>query len=431
MKKTPKPVSRTDLDTGAKPDPTKRRLFLQSGLLAGASLFGTSTRAAASPGKLLPDWSRHLGPGVASTGYGVPSRFEADVQRRTLDWLRARREASISFTPLQSQQGIITPSGLIFERHHAGIADIDPDRHYLLIHGLVERPLKFSLSDLMRFPSVSRIHFLECAANGVLNYPGAQYNSLQFTHGMLSCCEWTGVPLSLLLNEAGVRKKAKWILAEGADAAGLTRSIPLDKALDDALLVYAQNGEMLRAEQGYPMRLLLPGWEGVTNVKWLRRLELGDRPWETREETATYTDLMPDGKARQYTYVMETKSVITSPCPENPLPGKGRININGLAWSGYGRIKRVDVSVDGGKNWHSAKLQGPVQNKALTRFSIEWDWNGETMLLQSRAIDESGYVQPTLADLRKIRGSRSFYHNNAIQTWRINKLGEVENVQLA
>ncbi|HED14416.1 MAG TPA: sulfite dehydrogenase [Gammaproteobacteria bacterium] len=432
MKKyPPAPLNKTNVTTSVTTDPAKRRLFLKSGLLAGAGLVSGSASAASSSNKLLPHWSRHLGPGVASTGYGVPSRFETDVQRKTLDWLRARRESSVSFSPLQSQHGIITPSGLVFERHHAGIADIDPNSHYLLIHGLVERPLKFTLSDLMRFPSVSRIHFLECAANGVLNYPGAQYNSLQFNFGMLSCCEWTGVPLSTLLKEAGVRKPAKWILAEGADAAALTRSIPLDKALDDTLVVYAQNGEMLRPEQGYPMRLLLPGWEGIINVKWLRRLELGDKPWETREETATYTDLMPDGKARQYTFVMETKSVITSPCPENPMAGKGRVSINGLAWSGHGRIKRVDVSVDGGRNWRTARLQGPVQNKSLTRFSMDWDWNGEVALLQSRAIDETGYVQPTMAELRKIRGIRSFYHNNSIQTWLINKNGEVENVQLA
>ncbi len=431
MKKRLPSTSGSGLEKPLKPDLKKRRLFLQSGLAAGASLIGVSTEASTVPGKLVPGWSRHLGAGVASSGYGIPSRFEADVQRRTLDWLHARREASISFTPLQSQQGIITPTGLMFERHHGGIADIDPERHYLLIHGLVKQPLKLTLTELMRFPSVSHIHFLECAANGVLNYPAAQYNSLQFTHGMLSCCEWTGVPLRLILNEVGIRKKAKWILAEGADAAALTRSIPIDKALDDALIVYAQNGEMLRPEQGYPMRLLLPGWEGVTNIKWLRRLELGDQPWDTREETATYTDLLPTGKARQFTFVMETKSVITSPCPENPLPGKGRVAINGLAWSGYGRIKRVDVSVDGGRNWQTARLHGPVQNKSLTRFSMEWDWNGQTALLQSRAIDETGYVQPTLSELRKIRGSRSLYHNNAIQTWRLNSNGEIENVQLA
>jgi sulfane dehydrogenase subunit SoxC len=254
--------------------------------------------------------------------------------------------------------------------------------------------------------------------------------ALQFTHGMLSCCEWTGVPLSVLLEEAGIRPEGKWILAEGADGSAMTRSIPLEKALDDSLVVYAQNGEMLRPEQGYPVRLLNPGWEGNTSVKWLRRLEVGDKPWHQREETSKYTDLMADGRARQFTFVQETNSVITFPCPEKPLREKGRYELEGLAWSGRGRIRRVDVSFDGGVNWREARLKGLVLPKALTRFSLPFDWDGGRALLQSRAVDETGYVQPTLTQLRDARGTESIYHKNAIHTWRLAESGEVTNVQI-
>ncbi|RMG36783.1 MAG: sulfite dehydrogenase [Gammaproteobacteria bacterium] len=411
-----------------------RRRFLGSGLLGGLAALAGGRRAEAdglSTSQLVvPPWSHRPGPGVATRAYGQPSPYEKSVIRRFLPWIRPTREASVSFTPLQDLHGIITPNGLFFERHHAGTPEIDPQQHRLVIHGMVEQPLVFRVDELMRFPSVSRIHFIECAGNGAMEQHGAMHNALQFTHGMLSCAEWTGVPLRYLLREAGIRKGARWLLAEGADAAGLARSFPIEKAMDDALIVYAQNGEPLRPEQGYPLRLLLPGWEGVANVKWLRRLEVGDRPWETREETATYTDLLPSGKARQFTFVQEAKSVITSPCPERPMPGRGRFMVEGLAWSGAGRIKAVDVSFDGGRNWRSARLKGLVLDKALTRFEIEWNWQGGQALLQSRAIDETGYVQPTLGQLRAVRGMNSMYHNNAIQTWLIHPSGEVENVQL-
>ncbi len=410
--------------------PTRRRL-LQGGLAGGlAALLGRPARAADPAPPTVPDWTHHLGPGVATHPYGQPSPHEQSVVRRYLPHIQPTRQASISFTPLQDLHGIITPNGLFFERHHAGVPQIDPEAHRLVIHGMVERPLMFSMRDLMRYPAVSRVHFIECAGNGAMEQRGAVNKALQFTHGMLSCAEWTGVPLKLLLREAGVRKGARWLLAEGADAAALARSFPLDKALDDALIVYAQNGERLRPEQGYPLRLLLPGWEGVANVKWLRRLEIGERPWETREETATYTDLLPSGKARQFTFVQEAKSVITWPCPEHPLPGRGRQLLRGLAWSGEGRIRAVDVTFDGGRNWRRARLSGPVLPKALTRFEIEWEWNGKQALLGSRAIDETGYVQPTLAQLRQVRGTNSMYHNNAIQTWLVHPDGEVEHVQL-
>lgn len=415
-----------------------RREFLRSGLgAAGAAVLGPGidpAAAAESQPNLppnVPEWTRSLGDGVASRPYGVPSRFENGVIRRTVSWLTPTDTTAVSFAPLQDLYGVVTPSGLAFERYHAGAPTIDPAAHRLMIHGLVERPRLLTVADVMRFPSVTRTAFIECAANGSTEWRGAQMPGLQFTHGMLSCSEWTGVALSTLLNEVGVKAGAEWILAEGADAAAMSRSVPLAKALDDALVVYAQNGERLRPEQGYPLRLLLPGWEGNINVKWLRRLKLGDQPWNGREETDRYTDLMPDGLARQFTWVMEAKSVITFPCPEKPLAAPGSYEVSGLAWSGNGKISRVDVSFDGGNNWRSASLQAPVQSKCLTRFRIDWHWPGTGALLQSRAIDETGYVQPTITQLRAVRGVNSIYHNNAIQTWRVSPSGQVENVQLA
>lgn len=407
-----------------------RRRFIRSGLFGGLGALVAAKSIADTVPLAVPDWTRQLGPGVGNEPYGKPSPFEKQVVRRFLPWMRATQQSSVSFTPLQDLHGIITPSGLHFERHHAGVPQIDPAQHLLVIHGMVDKPLKFSLEDLKRYPSVSAIHFIECAGNGALEQRGAQVNGLQFTHGMIGCSEWTGVPLRLLLNEIGLHKGAKWLLAEGADAAAMARSFPLDKALDDAIIVYAQNGEMLRPEQGYPLRLLLPGWEGVANVKWLRRIEVGDRPWEMREETATYTDLLPSGKARQYTFIQEAKSVITFPCPEKPLRNKGRQVVEGLAWSGEGKIKRVDVSFDGGRNWRQARIKGPRLNKSLTRFEIDWEWQGQEALLQSRVMDETGYVQPSFQQLRALRGKNSMYHNNAIQTWLVHADGEVENVQL-
>ena len=421
--------------------PSGRRGFLKnSAVLAGSALGSTLLSAgggreavALSQENLppnVPSWTRSVGPGVDDRGYGLPSKFEADVIRRNVPWLTASPVSSVSFTPLHELNGIITPNGLTFERHHAGRAEIDPDQHRLIIHGLVKRPLILTMDDLLRFPSVSVIHFLECAANGGMEWRGAQMEALQFTHGMLACCEWTGVPLATLLEEVGVKPEGRWILAEGADGAAMTRSIPLEKALDDVLVVYAQNGERLRPEQGYPLRLLNPGWEGNTSIKWLRRLEVGDQPWYTREETSKYTDLLADGRAREFSWVQECNSVITSPCPEKPLRQQGFYEIQGLAWSGRGTIQRVDISFDGGVNWREARLKGLVLPKALTRFSYPWRWDGSPALLQSRAVDASGYVQPTLGQLRAVRGVNSIYHKNAIHTWQLTANGEVKNVQI-
>jgi sulfane dehydrogenase subunit SoxC len=368
---------------------------------------------------------------VVDRPYGRPADAEAGVIRRNVPWLTAGTESSVSFSPLQDLHGIITPNGLFFERHHAGRPDVDPDQHRLMIHGLVDRPLVLTMKDIVRFPSVSRIHFIECPANGGMEWRAAQVNSLQFNHGMISCAEWTGVRLSTLFDEVGIRKEARWALVEGADGAHMNRSLPLDKCLDDCLVVYAQNGEALRPEQGYPLRLVVPGWEGNVNIKWLRRIKLGDRPWFSREETSKYTDLMPDGTSRGFTWLIDAKSVITFPCPEKPLDRPGLYEIRGLAWTGNGKVKRVDVSTDGGISWQTARLHEPVLSKALTRFTIHWQWDGRPAMLQSRVIDESGYVQPTIADLRKLRGTNSVYHNNSIQTWQVKPDGSVFDVQLA
>jgi sulfane dehydrogenase subunit SoxC len=373
-----------------------------------------------------------MGAGVVDRPYGAPAEGEAGVIRRNVPWLTAGTESSVSFSPIQELQGIITPNGLFFERYHAGRTDVERAQHRLMIHGLVERPIVLAMDDILRFPSVSRIHFIECPANGGMEWRAAQLNSLQFTHGMVSCAEWTGVKLSTLLEEAGLKKNAKWVLVEGADGAHMTRSLPLEKCLDDCLVVYGQNGEALRPEQGYPLRLIVPGWEGNVSIKWLRRIKIGDKPWYTREETSKYTDLMPDGKSRGFTWLIDAKSVITFPCPEKPLRhGAGSYEIRGLAWSGRGKVREVHVSADGGANWRQAQLHEPVLSKALTRFSMPWNWNGKPTLIESRVIDETGYVQPTIGQLRKIRGSNSIYHNNSIQTWQIKQDGSVFDVQTA
>jgi sulfane dehydrogenase subunit SoxC len=287
------------------------------------------------------------------------------------------------------------------------------------------------MEDLLRMPSVSRIHFLECGANTGLEWGNVAVPTVQYSHGMLSASEFTGVPVSLLLERAGFdRKRATVLLAEGADGSSMTRTINLENALDDALVAYGQNGEMLRAENGYPLRLVVPGVQGVSWVKWLRRLEVGDAPYATKDEVAHYVDLMPDGTHRQYTSIQEAKSVITAPSGGQKLLKQGYYDITGLAWSGRGTVEKVEVSVDGGRNWRGARLEGPILPKALTRFHCDWVWQGEEALLQSRVTDSTGYIQPSRAQLIAVRGTRSIYHNNAIQTWRVGADGEIHNVQL-
>jgi sulfane dehydrogenase subunit SoxC len=416
--------------------PVNRRGFLSAAGLAGAGIAMSRRASAADAAKPDPlitevqDWQRHLGDGVDKRPYGSPSKFEKNVIRRDVPWLTASAESSVNFTPLHELDGIITPSGLCFERHHGGIAEIDPAKHRLMINGLVEKPLVFTMEDIKRMPRTSRVHFLECSANSGMEWRGAQLNGCQFTHGMIHNVMYTGVPLKAVLDEAGLRPAAKWLMLEGGDASGMNRSLPIEKALGDVLLAFAMNGEALRPEQGYPLRAVIPGWEGSLWIKWLRRIEVGDRPWQTREETAKYTDLLADGRARKHTFIMDAKSVVTNPSPQAPLRYKGRNVLSGFAWSGRGTIKRVDVSFDGGRNWQTARIDGPVFDKSLTRFYVDFEWNGQEMMIQSRAMDSTGYVQPAKDELRKIRGVNSSYHNNGIQTWLVHGNGDTENVEL-
>jgi sulfane dehydrogenase subunit SoxC len=408
----------------------RRAAALSGGMVAAGAALAPARAAAQEKPALVPEWSKTLGAPVLASPYGVPSKFEANVRRRESPGLTRTPHSSVSFTPLQNLFGIITPSGLHFERHHAGIPDIDPFQHRLMVHGMVRAPRMFTMDDIIRFPSVSRVHFIECGANTGMEWGNVAVPTVQFSHGMLACSEWTGVLLSTLLDEVGVdRKAAKFVLAEGSDGAALTRTVPIEMALDDVIVAYGQNGEMLRPEQGYPLRLLVPGVQGVSSVKWLRRIEVGDQPWYTREESLHYVDLLPGGVHRQFTWIQEAKSVITSPSGGQVILDKGYHQITGFAWSGRGKIRRVDVSTDGGRNWRTAQLQEPVHTKSLTRFRIDWNWAGGPALLQSRAVDDTGYVQPALRQLRAVRGTRSIYHNNAIQTWQVDATGEVSNVQ--
>ena len=417
-----------------------RRSFMGKALAMGAGVSAGVAASAASgdgvgegdPAILkLPAHTTGLGQAVATTGYGSPSKWERNIQRRPSPGLTQVPQASVSFCPLQSLFGIITPNGLHFERHHQGWWDIDPSQHRLMLNGLVREPRVFTMDDLMRLPSVSRIHFIECGANSAMEWGNSAVPSVQYTHGMISCAEFSGVKLSTLLDICGADTRAgNYLLAEGADGSSMTRTIPMANALDDAIVAWGMNGEMLRPENGYPLRLVVPGVQGVSWVKYLRRIKVGDQPFFTKDEELHYIDLMPDGLYRQFTSVQECKSVITTPSGSQTLLDKGFYNITGLAWSGRGKVKRVDVSADGGRNWRTARLEGPTLSKALTRFNIDWVWDGSPAILQSRAMDDTGYVQPKINQLRAVRGTKSIYHNNAIQSWRVAETGDVSNVQM-
>ncbi len=415
-------------------DPSDRRNFLKHGIVsAGAVAVGAATAKAhaADPiGKDFPAFS--VTPGAPFRGYGQPSRHEEKVLRALTPGYGAIAPGTgSSRTPLQTLNGALTPSGLHFERHHNGVPDIDPAQHKLLIHGLVKKPLVFTEAALLRYPMVSRTAFVECAGNsGANTLPAAPQANCGAIHGLLSGSEWTGVSLSLLLDEAGVEPGAKWFLAEGADSAAMSRSMLLDKAYDDAIVALYQNGERIRPEQGYPMRLLVPGYQGNLNVKWLRRLELTEGPTHTKDETSKYSMLMRDGKARQFMFELGVKSVITRPSGGLGMPGAGLYEISGLAWSGAGRIVKAEVSIDGGTSWREAVLQAPVLSKALTRFRLPWQWNGSPAMLQSRATDEKGNVQPARAEWTAQYSAANRYHNNMIQTWAVKADGSISNVYL-
>ncbi|AWI75473.1 MAG: sulfite dehydrogenase [Azoarcus sp.] len=414
-----------------------RRDFLRKAFIgASAAMMAPAVARAAGEGDPailnLPPWSTSLGLPVAANPYGLPSKYERGLVRRESPGLTRVGGSSVAFTPLQGLFGIITPSGLHFERHHQGWHDIDPSKHRLMINGLVKSSSVFTMDDIMRLPSVSRVHFIECGANTGMEWGNVAVPTVQYSHGMLSCSEFTGVPLKAILDMCGADyKKGRFILAEGADGSSMTRTIPMELVESGEVLVaYGMNGEMLRPENGYPLRLVVPGVQGVSWVKWLRRIEVGDMPWATKDEAVHYMDLMPDGQHRQYTSVQECKSVITTPSGGQLLLDKGFYNISGMAWSGRGKVTRVDVSTDGGINWRQARLETPVLSKAVTRFNIDWVWDGKPAILQSRAVDETGFVQPGYGQLRAARGTKSIYHNNAIQSWKVVESGEVSNVQV-
>ena len=404
-----------------------RRNLLSLGLISAGAATAGAARAADPIGAGAAPWVTK--PGTPVSGYGSPSHWRQDV-KRTYALSPISPGTGGSRTPIQLLEGSITPSGLHFERHHNGVPDIDPTQHQLLVHGMVRQPLVFTLESLLRYPMESRVRFIECAGNS-----GAQSRDATPTqttagdlNGLIANSEWTGVKLSTLLDEAGVDRGAAWVIAEGTDAVGMSRSIPLSKCMDDAMIALFQNGETIRPEQGFPMRLLVPGYQGNANVKWLRRLKVVASPAHTRDETSRYSELMPDGRAREFMLVMGVKSVITKPSFGLNLKGPGFYEISGLAWSGAGRIRRVEVSADGGRSWADAALSEPVLSKAVVRFRSPWRWEGGPATLMSRAHDDTGAVQPTRAAWVAQYSPGQGYHFNAIQAWAVSPDGKIANV---
>jgi len=419
----------------------RRNFFKKTAALSATAIAGTSllagTKAMAEDDPYImktPEWGHKIGYPVTKNRYGMPSPYEHNVTRRNAQLLSSGNwQASIAMCPIQDLSGIMTPNGLFFSRCHGGIPTINPNEWRLMIHGLVEKPLVLTLEQLKRYPNVSRIHFVECPANGGPEWRGPQFNSIQFAKGMMSNAEWTGVYLKDILKDLGLKPTAKWMLAEGVDSSHMGRTVPIDKVLDDAMLVWGQNGEALRPEQGYPLRLILPGWEGNLCVKWLGRLEFAAEPFYAKEETAKYTALKPTGKAIQHFYANEVNSIITSPCPEKPwtdLKKGDLVEIEGLAWSGMGTISGVDISFDGGNNWIEADLKGLVLPKSWTRFSFMYKYEGKPLILASRARDDAGYIQPTIDQETAVMGVESVYHRNGIATWEVTAEGKVNNVQV-
>lgn len=387
----------------------------ESNVLRGAVNYAEARDPTKQPGRPL----------FADGGYGTRSQFETEAR------IKAENPNDLSswtFSPLATQQGVITPSGLHFERHHGGIPTIDPEKHSLIVHGLVAKPMRFSMADIKQMPSVVRRCFIECSGNSMSEWRQQSARNVQLSHGLISTSEWTGVLFSTLVREVGIQNGAAWVLGEGADAAVMTRSIPIDKIMADGIIAYGQNGEAIRPEQGYPLRLILPGLEGNTHIKWLRRLKVSDGPFMTREETSRYTDLMPDGRAKMFSLVMHPKSVITFPSGEMRLSRPGDYQVKGLAWSGKGRITLVEVSFDGGRTWAAAKIDTPADTMCPVRFSIMWRWDGNGAILQSRCLDDTGEVQPTREALTETVGFNSVYHNNAIHQWFVSKTGAVTHV---
>lgn len=419
----------------------RRDFFKKAAAVSVTALAGTALLANESAGKGDPaimhhtKWGKKWGDPVTKNQYGIPSAYEHNVIRRSTKLLASGNfRASIAVTPIHESQGIITPNGLFFSRSHGGTAHVDPNEYRLMIHGLVEKPIVLTLAELKRYPSVTRTHFIECPANGGQEWRGPQFNSVQFAKGFMASAEWTGVYIKTILEDLGLKPTAQWMLAEGSDNSKMGRTLPIDKILDDAMIVWGQNGEALRPEQGYPVRLLVPGWEGNLCVKWLRRLEFSEEPWYCKEETSKYTDLKPTGKAIQHFYANEVNSTVTSPSPELPwtdLKDGDVVEIEGLAWSGMGTITAVDLSFDGGKNYVEANLKGLVLSKSWTRWSYMHTYKkGEKLLLTSRAIDDAGYIQPTIDQEVGIMGVEAVYHRNAVETWEVTEEGKVNHVQI-
>ena len=404
-----------------------RRAFLKGGAaLAGGLTLGAVEQASGQT-HAAPTMIRGSQDLIA---YGQRSRFVTSVRMS-----HGARSSPDAFglvmhvaTPLQDSVGVITPSSLHYVGTTRGsfIPDIDPREHRLMIHGMVDRPLTFTMDDLKRLPSVTRLHFIECAANR----SSPEHKSVQDTHGMTSCAEWTGVLLSVLLKEAGLKGGASWVVAEGEEEVKGASSIPLAKAMDDCLVCYAMNGEPVRPQQGYPLRLLVPGFEGIFSTKYLRRIKVVVRYYMTYND---YGHLRQDPADAILGWQIGPKSVITFPSAGQQLPGRGFYEISGLAWSGGGAIRRVEVSTDGGRRWVNAEIRGTAQRMAHTRFSLNWTWDGQPTELLSRCTDEVGQVQPTRAQVAaffkvpKVPNYDVPGQDNSIQPWRIDRDGSVHN----
>ena len=413
-----------------------RRAFLTGGAALAAAITGYALSDTAAAQQLADaPWSTR--PGIPIPEYATPSAFEKPVVR-TLSNPKGEPRTQHARTPHHLLNGTFTPNGLHFVISHSGAPDIDPGQHRLVIHGLVRRPLEFTLDALARYPMASRMAFVECGGNSAPLFSNEPVQAtVQTLHGLVSCAEWTGVMLSTLLEEAGVDPKARWLVAEGADALAVSRSVPIGKAMDDAMVALYQNGERLMPGNGYPMRLLLLGWEGNMNVKWLRRIKLTDQPAMSYYEARTYAPILPNGKAYQFYFLQEVKSYITHPSPGLKLDAPGFYEVSGIAYSATGRIAKVMVTADGGRSWAEAALQEPVLSKAFTRFRLPWKWDGGPAVLQSRAWDEAGNAQPTRAQIVAHRGQAAkvppvtgfpSQHYNGPTSWAIDVTGDVRHV---
>lgn len=414
------------VDSNNEEAPLSRRRFLASTTAGIASALLTTQATADTLADVPP---REVG--AVLSGHGERSKFvhlamlpEAGPGMRNVD----PSNAINSKTPLGKLVGTITPTDLHYERSHSGNPDLDPAKHRLLVHGMTRKQLVFTVDDLMRMPSITRTVFIECTGNGWENWKKADPNlTVQNMYGLVSTNEWTGVPLRFLIDLVGKDRRSTWMLAEGADAAGVDRSVPLtEEIMDEAFIAYGQNGEPLRPAHGFPIRLITPGLEGNLHIKWLRRLKFGDQPWMTRWETDRYTQLLANGKAMQFQLRMETNSVITSPSGMMEIrPGYQRIT--GLAWSGHGKISKVEISTDEGRTWKQAHLNHPVLPKAQTRFQMDWVWDGKPTKIISRSTDEKGNVQPDRKSFIAKMGTNALNHYHAQQTWSIDGDGRVRN----